>query len=566
VPLIGTQVLQQRYRVSGLLGQGGMGAVYRAWDARLSVPVALKEMVAQPGLDPHALSQLRQQFRQEATILARLQHPNLVRVTDFFEEDDNAYLVMSFVEGDSLASRIDREGALSEEPVLTWADQLLDALSYCHASGVIHRDVKPQNVILRPDGQAVLVDFGLVKLWNPHDPRTRTAMRGMGTPEYAPPEQYDAQSAHTDVRSDIYSVGATLYHSLTGRVPPTATQRIVNPSALEPVRSANPEVSAEIDAVLSRAMELQPSARYASAAAVREALHVHRTTGRAAAIAPDTAGRPPGAPPSDGASSGRFSAYGKLGIVLLVVGVLVIGALSAGAIWLFNERTTDTTPTTDAPTATVAGATDQRGTASPSRPPATVAATAEIPETGTSVVTPEPTDAPTVTALATATSFPTATPSPTVGATPTCPAVSGPFAALWQELKSRLGCSFNQPHTTLMAEQTFERGRMFWRDDRDSLYVLYDSGAWSAFPNDWRNGDPIYSCPATAPESSPPTPLRGFGRTWCSFSEVRDGLGWATDGERGYDGTAQDFASGSVFRNDFGVTFVLYGDGTWEQR
>jgi len=182
------EVLQNRYRVISLLGEGGMGAVYRAWDTRLNVAVALKEMTTQPGLPPHILAQLRQQFQQEAQVLARLNHPHLVRIGDFFEEHGDAYLVMDFVEGESLAYRIEREGPLSEAQVLGWAGQLLDALAYCHSQGVIHRDIKPQNVIIRPDGRAVLVDFGLVKLWDPHDPRTRTAMRGMGTPEYAPPE------------------------------------------------------------------------------------------------------------------------------------------------------------------------------------------------------------------------------------------------------------------------------------------------------------------------------------------------------------------------------------------
>ena len=214
-------VLQNRYRIVALLGQGGMGAVYRAWDTRLSINVAVKEMTPQPGLAPHILAQFRQQFRQEATILAHLRHPHLVAVTDFFEHRGNAYLVMRFVEGENLAERIRRQGALPEKDVLEWAGQLLSALAYCHAQGIIHRDMKPQNVIIQADGQAVLVDFGLVKLWNPQDPHTRTVMRGMGTPEYAPPEQYDVSSGHTDPRSDLYSLGATLYNALTGHAPPT---------------------------------------------------------------------------------------------------------------------------------------------------------------------------------------------------------------------------------------------------------------------------------------------------------------------------------------------------------
>ncbi|MGQ9687122.1 MAG: serine/threonine-protein kinase, partial [Thiobacillaceae bacterium] len=266
------QMLQGRYRLVAMLGRGGMGAVYRGWDARLNTSVAIKEMVPQPDLDAATLAQLRQQFEQEATVLARLNHPHLVRVTDFFEEGGNAYLVMDFVEGESLARRIERERALPEREVLAWADQLLDALAYCHSQGILHRDVKPQNVIIHPDGRATLVDFGLVKLWNPNDPRTRTAMRGMGTPQYAPPEQYDTAAGHTDARSDLYSLGATLYHALVGQAPPTATQRIVDPAALLPVRAVNPSVSPHVEVALMRALELRPEARFRSAAEMRQAL------------------------------------------------------------------------------------------------------------------------------------------------------------------------------------------------------------------------------------------------------------------------------------------------------
>jgi len=265
-------MLQGRYRVVKLLGQGGMGAVYKAWDMRLKMNVALKEMVPQAGLDPRTLAQLRQQFEQEAVIMARLKHNHLVGVTDFFEELDNAYLVMEFVEGESLAERIERDGSLSEERVLLWANQLLDALEYCHSQGIIHRDISPQNVIIRPDGRAVLVDFGLVKLWDPRDPRTQTAMRGIGKPEYAPPEQYDTQSGHTDTRSDIYGLGATLYHALTGKAPPTATQRIVDPQSLKSVRKLKPRIGANLEAVITRSLELQPSARFGSAAEMARAL------------------------------------------------------------------------------------------------------------------------------------------------------------------------------------------------------------------------------------------------------------------------------------------------------
>ena len=266
------QIMGGRYRVVFLIGQGGMGAVYRAWDTRLNIPVALKEMIPQANLDTHLLAQLRQQFQQEATVLAQLNHPHLVDVTDFFEEGDNAYLVMRLIEGESLADRIVQEGPLPEAQVLAWAKQLLDALGYCHSRGIIHRDVKPQNVVITPEGQAVLVDFGLVKLWDPRDPHTRTVMRGAGTPEYAPPEQYSAQPEHTDQRSDLYSLGAMLYYALTSCAPLTTTDRMADPDQFVPVRGLNPRVGFQTEAAVLRAMELPRSKRFQSAQEMAAAL------------------------------------------------------------------------------------------------------------------------------------------------------------------------------------------------------------------------------------------------------------------------------------------------------
>ena len=392
--------LQNRYRVVSLLGQGGMGAVYRAWDTRLKVPVALKEMTPQPGLDANTLAQLRQQFEQEAVALARLDHPHLVRVGDFFEERGNVYLVMGFVEGESLADRIERKGALSEDQVLEWADQLLDALGYCHSQGMIHRDVKPQNAVIRPDGRAVLVDFGLVKLWDPCDPRTQTAMRGMGTPEYAPPEQYGTQPGHTDPRSDLYGLAATLYHALTGQAPPTANDRMAFPSQFVPVRGLNPRVSGETEAAVLRAMELAvenrfPTARDMAAALVGGAPALAAPKRKPTKIMP--AARP-AARPRKRVPVWAW-ALGGLALLALVVGVVVMGA-GGGA----TPAPPTAAPTSEAPTE-----------APPTEPPPATAPTSEAPAEAPPTEPPTPTAAPVATPTPESIAPPPADPQGDVG-------------------------------------------------------------------------------------------------------------------------------------------------------
>ncbi|OGO32011.1 MAG: hypothetical protein A2Z16_16800 [Chloroflexi bacterium RBG_16_54_18] len=247
------ELLVSRYRIVNRFGQGGMGTVYRAWDMNLRKAVALKE-----NLDTSLPA--KAQFEREANILANLSHPNLPRVTDhFFLEDRGQYLVMDFVEGEDLESMVRRLGPLPVNQALNWTLQICSALDYLHhqASPIIHRDIKPANIKITPDGRAVLVDFGIAKFYDP----MRMTMAGAKafTPGFSPLEQYQA---HTDIRSDIYAMGATLYTVLTGELLPESPLLATKKASLIPPRDLRPELNAALEAVILRAVEILPDQRY----------------------------------------------------------------------------------------------------------------------------------------------------------------------------------------------------------------------------------------------------------------------------------------------------------------
>jgi len=257
------QVFNNRYRIVKLLGQGGFGAVYRAWDSNLNKPCALKENL---DVSPEA----QRQFTREATVLANLSHPNLPRVTDhFILPGQGQYLVMDFVEGDDLASVLRQRGPLPPEQAIAWIMQVADALTYLHTRQppVVHRDIKPANIRITPDGRAMLVDFGLVKIYSPQM-RTTMGARAV-TPGYAPPEQYGRGS--TDARSDLYALGATLYNILTGQDPLESVQRMSG-AQLRPINQFNPRVDATVVAAIERAMRLDPNQRFQAVAEFKAAL------------------------------------------------------------------------------------------------------------------------------------------------------------------------------------------------------------------------------------------------------------------------------------------------------
>lgn len=270
--------LRGRYIINKVIGRGGMGSIYLAMDNRLSGRVcAIKEVYQGSDLPDDLQAQSREQFYREASVLARLDHPNLPKVSDFFSEDERDFLVMDFVPGDDLKSLMDSARKNSQflpvADVLEWAVQLSDALEYLHSQDppVIHRDLKPSNLKLTPNGLIKLVDFGLVKQMAP-DEVTVTVIQGRGTASYTPLEQYGGDTGHTDRRSDIYSFGATLYHLLTNKPPAEAKQRFLQANALVPPSQINPHVSATMEAAILWAMELHPNDRPAHVNAFRQAL------------------------------------------------------------------------------------------------------------------------------------------------------------------------------------------------------------------------------------------------------------------------------------------------------
>jgi eukaryotic-like serine/threonine-protein kinase len=261
-------ILRQRYRLTNIVGQGGMGHVYRAEDLRLPGRLcAIKSLPPDPVATPEMRKQAHRQFLKEASILAQLDHPNLPKVSDFFSEGDHDYLVMDYVPGRDLQQVLEESRAsgrlLDEETVLAWSEQIIDALAYLHRQDppVLHRDIKPSNIKLTPDHRIKLVDFGLVKVLAPEDARTITVVQGKGTIMYTPLEQYGGEGGHTDARTDIYALGATLYTLLTDVPPAHAKARFLNPSSLKSPRSVNPKLTQHVSDAVMWAMEMHPDRR-----------------------------------------------------------------------------------------------------------------------------------------------------------------------------------------------------------------------------------------------------------------------------------------------------------------
>jgi formylglycine-generating enzyme required for sulfatase activity/tRNA A-37 threonylcarbamoyl transferase component Bud32 len=263
-------ILHNRYRIDKLITQGGFGTLYKVWDTTLGRACALKE-----NLDNSPATQ--RQFLQEAKILANLAHTNLPRVTDYFTiPGQGQYLIMDYVEGNDIQEICEglvpgtlHGGRITETQALLWINQICEALSYLHSQNppIIHRDIKPANIRITPGGRAMLVDFGIAKVY---DPKSKTTVGAQAiTPGFSPYEQYG--KGRTDARTDVYALGATLYTMATGIEPPESVQRVVN-DPLVPPRQLNPSLSHRTSAAILRALQMDPAKRFQSAEDFKAAL------------------------------------------------------------------------------------------------------------------------------------------------------------------------------------------------------------------------------------------------------------------------------------------------------
>jgi serine/threonine-protein kinase len=565
-----------QYQIVSELGHGGMATVYKAYQPALQRFVAIKVLPAQLSLDQDFI----RRFRHEAVAAARLNHPNIITIHDVGTADGINFIVMELVEGESLAQVIRRSGAMRPERVANIIAQVASALDYAHAQGFIHRDIKPSNIMLGAGDRATLMDFGIAKAMS----GTRLTQTGaiIGTPEYMSPEQI--RGLTVDHRADIYSLGIVAYEMLSGQVPFSGdTASVLYKQAHElppPIRSraiqfriAQSEamrnwtnhVPEAVASVLDRTLAKDPNQRFASAGEFAQAL-------AAGSGLPMISSAQPRIPLPVSPATTVYTDQPKRNWVVWAIGgavaLAILFAVAIVAVELVNELrqarpgATARYSLTEAPTSTatpmLAAAAPPPAIKSMATPMATATAAPLATATFVSTHTRVPTAAPTDTPVPTRTRPPTQTTTPTSS----CPPVTGPFAAIWQSAQAGLGCATDSAHVTWMAEETFQKGIMFWRKDNDLIYALQNDGHWGDYANTWNEGDPTETCSS----GTPITPVRGFGKTWCTVYVVRSGLGNATADERGYDGIVQGFQRGLILRIDTGQSYVIYmGDG-WEIR
>ncbi len=261
------KVIDDKYEILKMIGQGGMSKVYLAMDRRLNKQWAIKE-VTKNDRDRNNVHVV-QSAMAEANMLKRLDHPSLPRIVDIIEDPQRIYVVMDYVEGESLDKVLSMYGAQTQEQVINWAKQLCGVLNYLHSCTppIIYRDMKPANVVLQPNGNIKLLDFGIAREYK--DQKIEDTV-SLGTKGYAAPEQFGGKG-QTDVRTDIYCLGVTLYHLVTGHNP------CEPPYELYPIRQWNPNLSGGLERIIQKCTQLNPEDRYQSSAELLYALERYET-------------------------------------------------------------------------------------------------------------------------------------------------------------------------------------------------------------------------------------------------------------------------------------------------
>ncbi len=262
------RIFGRRYRVTERIGSGGMAEVFKAVDEVLGRTVAVKVLHPQYAQEPNFVAR----FRQEAQAAANLSHPSIVNIYDWGRDDDTYYIVMEYVRGTDLKTLVEQEGPLDPRTAAQYGAQVCAALSVAHGYGIIHRDIKPHNIVITPDGTVKVMDFGIARAGNTTMTQTGSVL---GTAQYVSPEQ--AQGRTLTPATDLYSLGVTLYEAVTGRLPfdgdtPVAIAlKHVNEEPVPP-RRVRPAVPPALEAVIMKAMRKNPAERYESAAAMRDDL------------------------------------------------------------------------------------------------------------------------------------------------------------------------------------------------------------------------------------------------------------------------------------------------------
>ena len=272
--------LNGRYIIERIIGQGGFGITYYARHEMLEHFYAIKEFyisgfcsrntslhtVNLQGMNPDMYEKYKQRFVEEAKTVVSLDHPNIVKVVDIFEENNTAYMVMPFIEGISLQKMVEKNGTLPYELTVNYIGQLSNAVGYIHQKHILHRDIKPDNVLVTPDNRVVLIDFGSARAFVNDQEQRHTSILTHG---YAPPEQYNAVSKKGNY-TDIYAIGGVFYFCLTGQIPVDATTRLLELAGgkdpLKQPKDMNPEVSEDVNRTIMKAMSLKPENRHQTVA------------------------------------------------------------------------------------------------------------------------------------------------------------------------------------------------------------------------------------------------------------------------------------------------------------